>query len=180
VRAAIHGCEPKRCQWKGDLEEVKMDDDGGEEDAAPLVPVRSRKRRAPQNSEQDDAVPDAAEETKTDSDSEVALQAVRSKRKKPVLDSDSEEELEVRAVQIVKESWINAKQGYPQRVFVVEMNTGPNEQIVAEDCDDPVEEPAEQNPFYLAVIQVWRLEHDVPARPQTKAQPKRRKKKKPT
>jgi hypothetical protein len=58
VRAAIHGCEPKRCQWKGDLEEVKMDDDGGEDDTAPLAPARSRKRRAPKNSEQDDAVPD--------------------------------------------------------------------------------------------------------------------------
>jgi hypothetical protein len=45
VRAATHGCEPKRCQWKGDMEEVKMDDDGGEDGAAPLAPAPSRKRQ---------------------------------------------------------------------------------------------------------------------------------------
>jgi hypothetical protein len=142
-----NGCTPKVCGRTGET------DDGSEEVEA--------------------------DEMKSDSDSEPLLQhsSNRRKRKKTAVieSSSSEEEFELRAEKIVKESWINPSKGYPQRVFVVEMNTGIKEKIVAEDRDDPVPD-LELNVFYIEVIRAWRVHNDVPARPPPKAASARRKK----
>jgi hypothetical protein len=102
----------------------------------------------------------------------------RKRKKAAVIHSSSSEEEsdELRAEKILKESWINPALGYPQRVFVVEMNTGERENVVAEDRDDPVED-LEVNDFYIKVIEAWRVHHDVPARPPPKAASSRRRKK---
>jgi hypothetical protein len=157
-----NGCTQNVCGRIGATDSVS---DGGEpEESAVRVRLESE-----------------AAERKTESDSGSALQPRFNERKskKPVLElsssdsSSSEEELEVRAVKVCLEHWINL----PHRVFVGKLGTGPREPIVAEDRDEPVEEPAEQNPFYTEVKKAWRRNHHVPARPQPKAVPKWRKRK---
>jgi hypothetical protein len=60
-----------------------MDDDGGEDGAAPLAPARSRKRRARKNSEQDDAVPDLSND---------AAERLSPKRRRPLEKEEDDDE----------------------------------------------------------------------------------------
>jgi hypothetical protein len=109
-----------------------------------------------------------AEERKQDAEDRQPRPKQGKSKRKRVVESEPDSGPEVTAVEVVKESWGPKKLGYPQRVFSVLLSDGTKSQTVADDADDVVKEPAEENPFYTEVIKTWRQTNDVPVRPVNK------------